>query len=241
MKTLVFNSKGGSGKSLIAREIIAAPKAIETVIIEIDALNRTQQNYLSQFKLVIELETNKVKDLIIPLVRFNNCVIDVGTNNSTTVISVMNNYDLFKNINNIVIPLGVGRSDSENALKTYAALKGRCSDIKFAFTNFNQNENFEDQYKVFFDNINDYIKNFNENQYVKIPFSEVFLEAQYKKLLVTELAKEVDYSSEGILAIKSGDDKRFEELMQKELAKRAAQVLIKNIIMPANKKLMNNE
>ena len=53
MRVLVFNSKGGCGKSLIAREVIAAPQAESMIIVEIDTLNTTQLVYKKDFKDVL--------------------------------------------------------------------------------------------------------------------------------------------------------------------------------------------
>ncbi|HIF9233432.1 TPA: hypothetical protein ACX6QG_003743 [Photobacterium damselae] len=240
MKTLVFNSKGGCGKSLVAREIIAAPNAKNIAIIEIDELNKTQLPYNSKFKAVVELKKEEIRELLIHLNEFENCVVDVGTNNLTDTIQTMIDYMLFDDIDQVVIPLGLGRSDSENALKTYKALSQYCDNIKFAFTNFNHQEKFEEQYQVFFANVSKYIKNFNDDYYIKVPSSDVFLDAQNAKKLVTELAENIDHKSAAIAAKLNGDNDKFNTLMRQELHKRAAQILLDATILPAHKKLNTN-
>ena len=237
MKTLVFNSKGGCGKSLVTREIIAAPNAKNIAIIEIDELNKTQLPYRSQFKAVVELKKEEIRELLIHLNEFDNCVIDVGINYLTDTMQIMQDYMLFDDIDLAVIPLGLGRSDSENAIKTYKTLSQYCDNIKFAFTNFNQQESFEDQYQVFFANISKYIKDFSDDYYIKVPSSDVFLDAQNAKKLVTELAEDIDHKGAAIAAKQAGDNEKFSSLMKKELHKRAAKILLNNVIIPAHEKL----
>jgi len=209
MRILTFNSKGGCGKSLLAREIIAAPKAEQTVIIEIDTLNKTQLTYKKYFKDVIELDKDSIKDLLIYLNEYNDCVIDVGADNLTITIDTLVKYQLFDDIDLVVIPLTSGRTDCENALKTYSMIKKLTDNIMFAFSRFNEEEKLEDQYPVFFKNIKN-IKNIDikyiEKNHITVTDSDIFLEAQNEKQLVINLAKEINYKEQALEAKKRGRD-----------------------------------
>ncbi len=238
MRHLVFNSKGGCGKSLITREIIAAPFGKDIAIAEIDSLNKTQQPYTDRFKTVIELNKEEISDLLIYLNEHDNIVIDVGADNLSATLQTMVEYSLFDDIDRVVIPLGLGRSDSENALKTYKVISKHCDNIIFVFTNYNPDEGIESQYPVFFSNISKVMPSFTDNDYVTINASSVFHDAQHDKKLVLEMAQEVDYKSAAIAAKKEGDMDKFRDLMQLELNKRAAQILVKQCIMPAHEKII---
>lgn len=238
MRYLVFNSKGGFGKSLITREIIAAPFGKDIVIAEIDSLNKTQQPYINRFKTVIELNKEEIKDLLIYLNEHDNIVIDVGVDNLSATLQKIVEYSIFDDIDKVVIPLGLGRSDSENALKTYNVISKHCDKIIFAFTNFNQDKSIESQYPVFFSNVSKVAPNFTDKDYVTINASSIFHDAQHDKKLVIEMAKEVDHKSAAIAAKKEGNINKFRDLMQLELNKRAAQILVKQCIMPAHEKII---
>ena len=239
MRILTFNSKGGCGKSLLAREVIAAPNAEQTVIIEIDTLNKTQLTYQNDFKAVIELDKANIQDLLIHLNEHDNCVVDVGADNLTTTLNTLVKYQLFDDIDLVVIPMTSGRTDCENALKTYATIKSFTDKIMFAFSRFNEDEKLEDQYQVFFNNIEESGIKSIENNFITITDSDIFLDAQNQKELVINLAKEVNYKKQALAAKKDNDLDKFHQLMEKELHKRAAQILVKDCIMPAHQKIMS--
>src|SRR5680860_28679 len=213
MRFLVFNSKGGCGKSLVTREVIAAPVSENMVIAEIDELNQTQAPYADRFKKVIQLKRETVKDLLIHLNEHENIVIDVGADNLSATLQVMVEYSLFEDIDKIIIPMGPGRSDSENALKTYNATKDHCDDILFVFTRSDPDVPIQEQYPVFFNNAKKLIPDLSDDQIVTISESDIFIDAQHQKKLVTELAQEVDYKSSALTAKKQGDTEKFRELM----------------------------
>lgn len=236
MRYLVFNSKGGCGKSTLTREVIAAPFGKDITIIEIDELNKTQEPYSERFNSVIELRKDEIKDLLIHLNEHDNAVIDVGADNLSATLQTMVEYMLFDDIDKVIIPMGHGRSDSENALKTYNAISKHCDNVMFSFT-LNTEEPLESQYPVFFSNVEKFIKGFSEKDYVTIHQSDVFLDAQHSRKLVLELAEDIDHKSAALTAKSEGDLEKFRELMQQELNKRAAQILVKDCIMPAHKKI----
>lgn len=238
MRYLVFNSKGGCGKSLITREIIAAPLGKDIAIAEIDTLNKTQKPYADRFKAVIELNKEEIPDLLIHLNEHDNIVIDVGADNLSNTLQIMVEYNLFEDIDRVVIPLGLGRSDSENALKTFKVISDHCDKIIFAFTNHNPDESIESQYPVFFSNVGKVVPNFTDESYVTIRSSSVFHDAQHEKKLVVEMAQEVDHKSAAIAAKKEGNIDKFKDLMRLEANKRSAQILVKNCIMPAHEKIL---
>jgi MinD-like ATPase involved in chromosome partitioning or flagellar assembly len=238
MRILVFNSKGGCGKSLVTREIIAAPKSKNFVIAEVDELNRTQAPYADSFKDVLQLSKETVKELLIHLNNHDNIVIDVGADNLSATLQVLVEYDLFDDIDKIVIPLGPGRTDCENALKTYQAVIDHCSNIIFAFNRVDPELSLKDQFPVFFNNASKIIPDLSDDMQAIITESDIFLDAQNEKKLVTELAENIDYKSAALTAKTDNDPEKFRELMQQELKKRAAQILLEKTILPAHNKIM---
>jgi|GEM_PF-6676185 len=237
MKYLVFNSKGGCGKSTVSREIIGGPLRKDMVLIEIDELNKTQKPYANSFKSVIELSKDNIRDLFIHINENNNVIIDVGIDNISKTIDTMTEYDLFSDIDKLVIPMNRGRSDDENAIKTYDRLRNDFDNIMFVFMVDNEKD-LEYEHSVFFNNINKVMSNFSEKDYVTISKSNVFIDAQNEKKLVLEIADGLDYKSLAFEAKDVGDMEKFEGLMRKELDKRAAKILVSKCIMPAHKKLV---
>ncbi len=252
MRILVFNTKGGCGKSLVAREIIAAPIAKEVVLVEIDVLNRTQQSYAEWFKEVVQLNDETTPDLIKLLNMNTHVVIDVGAIHLANAIDTMTKYELFDDVDLVVIPLIPGRSEEENALKTYAIMSKSVNRIMFAFSKFNPQVALEKQYKVFFDNLSD-TQNVNtvlknpeqadctqlvESSYITVNDSDVFETAQHRKELVINLAAEIDYKAKAKAALSNGEKELYDVLMTQELDKRKARILVESCIMPAHKKIM---
>lgn len=238
MRILVFNSKGGCGKSLVAREIIAAPKATDFVIAEIDELNRTQASYKECFKAVLQLSKETVKELLIYLNEHENIVIDVGADNLSATLQDFVQFNLFEDIDKVVIPLGPGRTDCENALKTYQAITHFCSNIIFVFNRADPNLSLEVQFPVFFNNVLKIIPNFSDKMKVVVTESDIFLDAHNQKKLVTELAEDIDYKAAALTAKSEGDTVKFRTFMEQELNKRAAKILLEKTIIPAHKKIM---
>jgi cellulose biosynthesis protein BcsQ len=238
MRILVFNSKGGCGKSLVTREIIAAPKAKDFVIAEVDELNRTQAPYADRFKNVLQLSKKTVKELLIHLNDHANIVVDIGADNLSATLQMLVEYSLFDDIDKVVIPLGPGRTDCENALKTYQAVNDHCNNIVFAFNRVDPELSLEDQFPVFFNNAPKIIADLSDDMKVIVTESDIFLDAQNEKKLVTELAENIDYKSAALTAKDNDDTDKFRTLMQQELKKRAAQILLEKTILPAHNKIM---
>ena len=235
---LVFNSKGGCGKSLITREVIAGPKAAEFVIAEIDPLNRTQEPYKDKFKDVIQLDAKRIEELMIHLCEHDHVVADVGVDNLSASIQKLVDYSIFDDIDHVIIPMQPGRSDEENALKTYVTVNKFCKRITFVFNRADEADKIENNFPVFFQNVGDFVKGFGPKNYVVIKESEIFAEAQEAKKLVVELAEDVDHKTPALEARDAGDIPKFRELMGLELKKKASQILVEKSIMPAHKKLV---
>jgi len=239
MRVLVFNSKGGCGKSLIAREVIAAPQAESMIIVEIDTLNTTQLVYKKDFKDVIELSKHNISDLLSILNEYDDVVIDVGADNLTDTLKILVDYQLFDDIDLVVIPMTQGRTDCENALKSYSVISRYIKNIMFAFSRYKEDEPIENQYQVFFSNIEKLgIKNVDD-KYITINDSEIFIDAQNEKELVITMALEVNYREQSIDAKNTGDMDKYRCLIKKEVNKRAAKILVDRCILPAHKKLMS--
>jgi len=238
MRVLVFNSKGGCGKSLIAREVIAAPKSESMVIVEIDTLNTTQLSYKKDFKDVIELSKQNISDLLSILNEYDDVVIDVGADNLTDTLKVLVDYQIFDDIDLVVIPMSQGRTDCENALQSYSVISRYIKNIMFAFSRYQESEPIADQYQVFFSNLEKVGVEKLDEKYITINDSDVFIDAQNAKELVITMALEVNYKEQALDAKNAGDMDSFHRLMKKELNKRAAKILLDKCILPAHKKLM---
>lgn len=239
MRILVFNSKGGCGKSTVSREVIAAPEAKNYVLVEIDELNKTQSAYKKYFKDVELLRREEIPNLLTLLNEHDNVVVDVGADNITATLDTMLNYALFDDIDRVIIPMKAGRTDCENALKTFSVIKEHCNDIKFVFVERNSDDPLEQQYSVFFNNFSKFSNDkLSDSDYATISASESFIDAQSSRELVIDIANGDDYKSQALEAKKSGDIDTFKELMAKELRKRAASILVEKTIMPANRVLL---
>lgn len=237
MRILVFNSKGGCAKSLIAREIIAGPKAKNFVVVEIDPLNRTQNPYTNFFKEVIELDGETVEELLVQLLEHENIVVDVGSDHLSSTLAKIVEFKLFDDIDRIVIPLLKGRTDAENAIKTFKVISNFTDKNKiiFALGKAIHEENVERQFEIFFNNS----KNLKiKPKYAQINYSDVFTTAEKENKLVVDLANGEDYKA---LALKAKDEGKmgvFRDLMKKEILKRSAQILMDKTILPAHEKIL---
>lgn len=242
MRVLVFNSKGGCGKSTVTREVLAGPQASDYVIVEIDELNQTQKGYDKKciFKKIELIKREEIPNLLMLLNEHDNVVIDVGADNITATLDAMLNYKLFDDIDRVVIPMKAGRTDCENALRTYEIIHPHCKDIKFAFVERDDSEPLEEQYNVFFKNLKKGINvdKLNNNNFATIESSDAFIDAQDSRELVVDIAKGPDYKEQALKAKEQNDMVSFKELMAKELRKRTAAILVKKTITPANKVLM---
>jgi len=239
MKILVFNSKGGCGKSTVAREVLAAPEAKKYVLVEIDELNQTQSAYKKYFKDVEMLRREEIPNLLTLLNEHDNVVVDVGADNITATLDTMIDYALFDDIDRVIIPMKAGRTDCENAIKTFKFIKDYCDDIKFVFVEHNISESLERQYSVFFNNLDSInINKLNDSDYATISASEAFIDAQSSRELVINIANGGDYKAQALEAKQAGDKDKFQKLMSKELRKRAASILVEKTIMPANRVLL---
>jgi len=242
MKVLVFNTKGGSAKSLTAREIISAPIAKEITIIEVDALNETQLAYKDSFKDVIEINKNDTSALIKILLKEDNLVVDVGVGDLEDSFNKFVTQDLFSLFDKIVIPLSRGRTNGANAVKTYIAICNHVKDsgqIMFAFSRRDPNKKIEDQYRSFFTHAKKHIKHFSEKMYVEINDSEIFDEAEEEEKLISEIANdERDFRKEALEKLKAGDEEAFDDLIELEIIQKSASHLYNDIILPAHRKIM---
>jgi len=234
MKHFIFCTKGGVGKSLVAREIVAGPDAKNYVMVEIDELNQTQAPYQSSFNKIIELSQNNIKDLLILFNEHKDLIVDVGVDNLSATIQTFVDYDLFSEIDQVVIPLFNGRTDCENALKSYSLIQPYCNNIKFVLGRAGY-DSIESQFSIFFKNIRKIKKDFSSKDFIVIYESEVYIDAQNEKRLVSEIALDnQDYKQNALDAKQAGNMELFQQLMRKELNKRAAQLVMKKNLIPSH-------
>lgn len=235
---LIFNTKGGCGKSLIAREVIAGPKASDFVIVEIDPLNKSQLSYSSSFKAVIEIGKDNIEEVLIALNEHDNVVIDVGVDSLSDTVERLVDYQVFEDIHCLVIPLTPGRTDEENALSTYKTIAPLCLKTVFVFNRYDKTMSLEEQFPVFFRNVAKIIPDFNINDHGTLPESGLFPDAQNDRVLVAEMAQQATYKVDALAAKEAGDMNKFRALMQKELHRRAAALLLEKDILPLHEKIV---
>jgi len=243
MKILVFNTKGGSAKSLTAREIIASPKAKDYIIVEVDALNQTQLAYKNSFKDVIEIDKSDNSALIKIMLKEENLVVDVGVGDLEDSFNQFAKQELFNLFDRIIIPLSRSRTNGQNAVKTYLAI---CNNIKdrgqiiFAFSRRDKSKKLEDQYSSFFNHTKKHIKHFSKKMYVEIDDSDIFDEAEEQSRLISEIANDaLDYRKEALEKLNSGDEEGFNELLELEIFQKAASDLYNNVILTAHRKIFS--
>jgi MinD-like ATPase involved in chromosome partitioning or flagellar assembly len=239
-KVLVYVSKGGVGKSLTAREIVAGPMAKSTVIVEIDPLNKTQMNYKEHFKEVVVLNNSNAQKALNYLIKEDNVVIDIGADSLSDGMASIKNYSLLDYIDVVVIPIIPGRSEAQNALLIYSRLtEAGCENIKFVFNRRDPEKPLEEQYFVFFQNFEHKLgRSIREDEYAVVEEIEEFDFAQTHRSIVANLATSESYIEAALEADKAGNTAEFERLMDLELERRAMNRVYNEIVLPAHNKLL---
>lgn len=237
-KTLVYNSKGGVGKSLITREIVAGPKASETVIVEIDKLNKTQEGYKKHFKEVIVLGRENVKDCLKPLISEEHVVVDVGADALSDAIKAIRNYEIFDFIDLIVIPLIPGRSEAQNAIQIYRSMSKYHNNVLFAFNRYKPGVPLEEQYDVFASSFEKFIgRKLEEKDYIVIEEVEEFKYAQTKQDIIANMVKREPLVGKAKEALAAGDKELFDRIMSAEIERRGMITAYNRIIKPLHEEL----
>ena len=242
MKALVLNAKGGVGKSLTAREIVAGPLGDQVLVVEVDELNRQQIDFKNSFLDVVEVLATSVEDAIVYLKKYEHVVIDVGIENLSTAFAGMLQSRIFNYLDVVVIPVLPGRYEGEGALQVYQKLreKGVSSRVVFALnmSDAERSVALQDQHFGFFAVLQSKGLSLDDIEYVQIPYSSVFTEAQYKTMTVAEIAKSPSRLTELL-----NEDEEFGftdkalRIANSEWNRLAAQQLMSEWILPAHNKI----
>ena len=180
------------------------------------------------------MNQNNIKDLLVICNEHDKLISDVGVDNLSATMQTFVDYQLFDEIDQVIIPLFNGRTDSENALKSYTMIQPFCNNIKFVLGRASY-EPIESQFSIFFKNIRKIKKGFSLKDFVVIYESDIYIDAQNQKRLVTEIAAdEHQYKLKALDAKHDGDIPSFHQLMEKELLKRSAKLVTTKNIIPAH-------
>ncbi len=152
MKILIINTKGGTGKSTIAMQVIAPYLYEKNGKNPIDLFIFDPQNnesdYISKSKIIGSIglfnkdsEIGKVTNYDI-IERFSKAianskqaVVDVGANQSTDDFTnkVLVGNGMIEHFDLVIIPLKSGAGDLKNALQTFSSLSSLSDNIKIIF------------------------------------------------------------------------------------------------------------
>lgn len=160
MNFLVINTKGGSGKSTTAQQLLAPFLFKESnnkvLLIEYDEENQDSLSFNSEIFYSKREHLSNLENSIIDNftnANFKNVVIDVGGNISTSrFIDALNKTSMYEFIDAVFIPFGDGEQDCINAIATYQQIKELKHDLKFFFvlSRVNYNSDLELQFIDFF-------------------------------------------------------------------------------------------
>lgn len=242
----VINTKGGCGKSTTALNIVASSSAKNFVMIDVDELNKSQQNYAQEFADYKVINDNEIPNLGIEMgmikAQNKNAILDVGVSQSVKVLEEIISSRLTDLINFFVVPLKASREDCQNALKTAKLILEVDQEAKivFAFSNYEPHLQLELQYEVFFRNLAMICKNtLSEDDYVLVKHSNLFVNATNRKKSIHALASDKsDYRKDALTAMQDSKTVEFKDLMQKDLLQRSIQIFFKESVLPQHKKLM---
>ncbi len=169
MKFLVINTKGGATKSTTANQILApylyqknGSKKIQ--LIEFDDENSDslsfENNEVFASKQIKVSSSNLESELLENILEYDDLVIDVGGNKTTTfILEAFANNQIMPMIDIVLIPLTDGEQDSINAINTYNSIKELSPDIKVLFVlgRVDTNMSLELQFLDFYgDNLNQF-------------------------------------------------------------------------------------
>lgn len=237
MVILVFTTKGGAGKSTIAREIVSAERAKDITIVEIDSLNMTQKRYEKSFKAVVELDNTNIESLykILRKARLgdDNVVIDVGSDNLEMTSKILTDLDLFRMIDLIIIPIMPGETDVENAFKVTRTMQNKGSRLMFILNNADAAQTPKKQFASFYNNTGKFLDSFDEKAVIVIGANKLFHSAQKSRKTIYEICSDpIDYEAEANKL--DPDSTEFDRLLDKELLKRTAKILYERTIKSAH-------
>lgn len=237
---LVYSSKGGVGKTTIASQCIAGPSAATTTVIEIDAFNKDHQAYRKVFKKVVQLEPHEIKNVLKYIVGDNEgVVIDNGAAFIDSTLDVFHEYDIYEDIDLIVIPTNNDRKECKRALKMLANFTINGCKTLIVFNKRKPEKALKEQFSFFFKELPKYDQGEPLN-FVELPYDELLEEddPETNITLVSELARLPSLKEEAKIARRNGDMDMFDELMDKEIARRGALSFYEDSILPIYEKVV---
>jgi len=238
MRALVINPKGGSGKSLIAREVLAAPLLKGAVIIEIDQLNRQQIDFRDSFLDVVELLPSQASECthFLKNEHNRNVIIDVGIDKIEETFTKLSKIPM-RYIDVVVIPVMPGRYEAEGAFQIYDKVAQLDTEVVFALNQVDPTRQnpLERQHLGFFSRLDAKGMSLDRINLVQIPYSSVFEEAVYGSKTVYQLAYRDSFLDQLMEEeMKNGLSDHACALANAEWNRIAAKSLLDSWIMPAH-------
>jgi hypothetical protein len=241
-----INSKGGSGKSTFANQILSAYLTIRTgeisQLIEIDDQNNDSAMLVKSDILHAKtIPTSKIKEIDEIFIQEENVIIDVGGN--LTAPLFLEEMKKLGALENIIwfIPLSNGLQDNANALDTYHAIKALYVDARiiFVLSNVRNLDDIEWEFLHFFGN--SYLDTsmaichqIDTVQYITIPSSDILNNAKTFMKTVLDISRnEIDFIAKA--KSESNKDKRLKFLFLNRVKNEAVQYIedLKSKTFPA--------
>jgi len=225
MVTIIVNTKGGTGKSLISFQVLSLVLK-DFKIYELDDHNNTAASFINSDILKDKTQNStidKAEDLLDDIF-FEaqtkpdlNIIIDVGGGSDTQKLLEYIKQQPLQNSIKYLIPITAADS-AENMIETYNMIP-KSENIHFILNSYMTND-LKSEFLFFFGDkklgINSLESELNKKlKYFKIPFSNFFIISKTKyKMTITDLAsKSKDLSTEeaskSILEAAAGDSEKY--------------------------------
>ena len=191
-------------------------------------------------------------ELINNILEYENLVIDIGGNKTTTfILDALKNTNMISALDCIVIPLTDGEQDAINAIKVYKKIRELSQEIKvvFALGRVDNNMDIEIQFLDFFGDINGrlnnkigYIEDINieDRNIIKINNSESIKVARTYGITCFELSKQnVDEIKEKMKQFLKEKDTENSKKMAYKLTQINKAVQFKEDVLKESFKILN--
>lgn len=236
-KCLVVNGKGGVGKSVTSRELLAA-NLDNAVLYEFDAANLSQKPYSDNksFKVKCFCESDIDKFIVDDLMdEDKSIIIDIGIENFSDILQMFYDNSLYDFLDVIFIPLNPSCQDSaKNAIKMYRFLETRTdTPIYFVFNKIDSAEPEQAQFQYFFEKADK-----NKVKYAKrtisLPYCELLVKAQEVSKTLKALSDDTtDYRQKSLDARAAGNKDEALKAIRMDLLCRGAKKFINDQLTPA--------
>lgn len=242
-KCLIVNGKGGVGKSVTSRELLAANMENATLY-EFDAANLSQKPYSSDETFVVKcFDESKIDQMIVDdlMDHDKSVIIDIGIENFSAVLQMFYDNSLYDFLDAIFIPLNPDCQDSaKNAIKMSRFLKSRTEKpIYFVLNKIDPTIAESEQFEYFLEkaktNKVDVV-----GRTIPLPHCDLLAKAQaFSKTIKSLSTDQTNYREKSLQARQSGDKEQSLEAIRLDLLCRGAKKYFNEKMMPAITLLSN--